>query len=107
MEYRKDSEPVKKNTFFDRLNHTIVSTGRGFLNFLEGLLFLLIGLMPYILIIAVIYLIFFRKKVHRLMEDKRAKAAAVSAEEVLRRQNAMKQYTAQQEACQDTSEKKD
>lgn len=107
MEYRKDSEPVRKNTFFDRLNHTIVSTGRGFLNFLEGLLFLLIGLMPYILIIAVIYLIFFRKKVHRLMEDRRAKAAAVSAEEVLRRQNAMKQYTAQQEVCQDTSEKKD
>ena len=107
MEYRKDSEPVRKNTFFDRLNHTIVSTGRGFLYFLEGLLFLLIGLMPYILIIAVIYLIFFRKKVHRFMEDRRAKAAADRAQEALRRQNAMQQYAAQQETCQDSPEKKE
>ena len=58
MEYRQDSEPVKKNTFVDRLKNTIVSTGRGFLSFLEGLLFLIIRMAPYLIILVVIALLF-------------------------------------------------
>ena len=76
MEYRQDSEPVRKNTFIDRLKNTILSTGRGFLSFLELLLFLFIGLMPYIAIAAVVYLLFFRKKVRALREKKRAESGA-------------------------------
>jgi len=78
MEYRKDSETVKRNTFMDRLKHTIVSTGRGFLNFLEGLLFLSIGLLPYILIILVLYKIFFHKKLQRIRQEQRAKRTAAN-----------------------------
>ena len=33
MEYHQDREPVKRNTFVDRLINTIKSTGRGFLLF--------------------------------------------------------------------------
>ncbi|MDE6915843.1 MAG: DUF4349 domain-containing protein, partial [Lachnospiraceae bacterium] len=76
MEYRQDSEPVRKNTFIDRLKNTILSTGRGFLSFLELLLFLFIGLTPYIAIAAVVYLLFFRKKVRALREKKRAESGA-------------------------------
>jgi len=86
MEYRQDSEPVRRNTFADRLRNTLLSTGRGFLSFLEGLLFLLIGLAPYLLIIAVIYFLFFRKKVRMLREKKRL-------EKENRRQNTLQQAT--------------
>lgn len=69
MEYRQDSEPVRRNTFTDRLKNTVLSTGRGFLSFLEGTLFLVIRLAPYILIIAVIGLVFFRDKIKRFKES--------------------------------------
>lgn len=98
MEYRKDSETVKRNTFMDRLKHTIVSTGRGFLNFLEGLLFLSIGLLPYILIILVLYKIFFHKKLQRIRQEQRAKRTAANQEE-LRRQRMMQQYVLPQETA--------
>ncbi len=98
MEYRKDSETVKRNTFMDRLKHTIVSTGRGFLNFLEGLLFLSIGLLPYILIILVLYKIFFHKKLQRIRQEQRAKRTAANQEK-LRRQRMMQQYVLPQETA--------
>ncbi len=65
MEYHYESEPVKTNTFFDRLVNTLKSTWVDFLDFLEGLLFLIIRLAPYIIIIAVICFIF-RKRIKSL-----------------------------------------
>lgn len=87
MEYRQDSEPVRRNTFADRLRNTFLSTGRGFLSFLEGLLFLVISLSPYILIIAVICFVFFRNKIKRFMEDQKIKKEAKIAQRALRGQN--------------------
>ncbi|MDE7476786.1 MAG: DUF4349 domain-containing protein, partial [Lachnospiraceae bacterium] len=71
MEYRQSNEPVRKNTFADRLKNTIRSTGRGFLSFLEGFLFLFIRLTPYILIIVVIYFVFLGKKIKHFKENRK------------------------------------
>lgn len=73
MEYRQDSEPIRRNTFVDRLKNTILSTGRGFLYFLEGLLFLVIHLAPYVLIIVLICFIFLRKKIRYILEQRKIK----------------------------------
>lgn len=87
MEYRQDSEPVRRNTFVDRLKNTLVSTGRGFLSFLEGLLFLVIRLSPYIVIIAVICLVFLKGRIRRFMEDSKLKKEARHAQRTHRGQN--------------------
>lgn len=71
MEYQYENEPVKTNRFTDRLYNTIKSTGRGFLLFLEGLLFLIIRLFPYILILGLGCLIF-RKKIRLFMANRKA-----------------------------------
>lgn len=71
MEYRRDSEHIRQNTFMDRLKNTVKGSGRGFLYFLEGLLFLVIGMLPYIIILAVVYFVFFRKRVRRLLEKRK------------------------------------
>ncbi|MDE7183015.1 MAG: DUF4349 domain-containing protein [Lachnospiraceae bacterium] len=92
MEYRKDSQTVKRNTFMDRLKHTIASTGRGFLYFLEGLLFLIIGLLPYILIILALYKAFFHKKFQRFRAEQRAKRTAKINQEELRSQRMTQQF---------------
>lgn len=75
MEYRQDSEPIRRNTFVDRLKNTILSTGRGFLYFLEGLLFFMIYLAPYMLIIALICFVFLRKKIRYILEQRKIKTA--------------------------------
>lgn len=93
MEYHYESEPVKTNTFIDRLQNTLKSTGKGFLSFMEGLLFLVIRLMPYLLIAAVICLIF-RKKINRLIDDRKADKATKRAQKELRRQAIMQQQQA-------------
>lgn len=90
MEYHYESDPVKTNTFVDRLTNTLKSTGTGFLSFLEELLFLVIRLVPYLLIAAVICLIF-RKKIKRVLDDKKADRAAKRAQKELRRQAMMQQ----------------
>ena len=91
MEYHRDREPVKRNTFVDRLINTIKSTGRGFLLFLEGLLFLLIRLMPYLIVILGICLCF-RKKIKRYLAERKAEKQAEQAQRELRRQSVMQQY---------------
>lgn len=96
MEYRQDSEPVKRNTFVDRLKNTLVSTGRGFLSFLEGLLFLVIRLSPYIVIIAVICLVFLKGRIRRFMEDSKLKKEAGHAQRTHRGQNGIPQPMAPQ-----------
>jgi hypothetical protein len=75
MEYHYTEEPVKQNTFLDRLKNTLVGTGKGFLSFLEGLLFLIIHLLPYLALLAIIYLIF-RKKINKIIENRKAKKQA-------------------------------
>lgn len=93
LEYHYESEPVKTNTFIDRLQNTLKSTGTGFLSFMEGLLFIVIRLMPYLLIAAVICLIF-RKKIKQKLDDRKADKAAKRAQKELRRQAIMQQQQA-------------
>jgi hypothetical protein len=96
MEYHYNEEPVKKNTFADRLKNTLKSTGKDFLSFLEGLLFLIIRLFPYLVIIAVICFIF-RKKIKHAISGHKAKKEAERARREFRNNMAM-QYTAEQQA---------
>ena len=93
LEYHYESEPVKTNTFIDRLQNTLKSTGTGFLSFMEGLLFIVIRLMPYLLIAAVICLIF-RKKIKQKLDDRKEDKAARRAQKELRRQAIMQQQQA-------------
>lgn len=93
LEYHRESEPVKTSTFIDRLQNTLRSTGTGFLSFMEGLLFVVIRLMPYLLIAAVICLIF-RKKIKQKLDDRKADKAAKRAQKELRRQAIMQQQQA-------------
>lgn len=48
------SEPIKTDTFFDRLGNTLSDAGTGFLEFLEGLLFFLIYAVPYLVLIGIV-----------------------------------------------------
>jgi hypothetical protein len=57
LEYSEVEQPVKKNTFIDRLKNQCVDTWKGFLNFLENLLFTIISLIPAIVIIGIIVII--------------------------------------------------
>lgn len=51
------AEPIKTDTFADRLDNTLRNAGRGFLEFLEGLLFVLIYLAPYLVLLGIIVFI--------------------------------------------------
>jgi hypothetical protein len=75
MEYHYTPEPTKQNTFLDRLKNTLVNTGKGFLNFLENLLFLIISLIPYLAVLAILYLIF-RKKIKKAIANCKSKKQA-------------------------------
>lgn len=59
------SEPVKTDTFLDRLAYTLSDAGETFLDFLEGLLFFLIYTVPYLILIGIVVfvIIFIVKKV--------------------------------------------
>ena len=48
------SEPVKTDTFLDRLGYTFSNAGENFLEFLEGLLFFLIYTVPYLILIGIV-----------------------------------------------------
>ena len=54
MEYTRNIEPVKKNTFGDRLKNTLSETWDFFWEMLEGLLFLVIRLLPIALVCGVV-----------------------------------------------------
>lgn len=68
-------EPVQTDTFGQRLANTLSETGRGFVDFLEGFLFLIIAVFPYLIFIGIIafIVIFIVKKA------KAKKAAKTSA----------------------------
>ncbi|MCM1330210.1 MAG: DUF4349 domain-containing protein [Ruminococcus sp.] len=59
------AEPVKTDTFFDRLSYTLSDAGETFLDFLEGLLFFLIYALPYLILIGIVVfaIIFIVKKI--------------------------------------------
>ena len=66
------AEPVKKDTFGERLKNTISETASDFLIFLEGLLFLIISLFPYLVLIGII--VFIIISVRKNIRKKKAQA---------------------------------
>ncbi len=98
MEYRSEKEPIKTNTFVDRLQSTIKLTISDFRFFLEMLLFLLIRLLPYLMIAGIICFIF-RKKIMRFRADRKAERAAHQAR-MRMRQTAMQSPVVQSPAIQ-------
>ena len=76
LEYSEVEQPVKKNTFIDRLKNQCVDTWKGFLNFLENLLFTIISLIPAIVIIGIIVIIIkltCRNKIKTWKENRKLK----------------------------------
>ena len=67
------AEPVKKDTFGERLKNTISETASDFLIFLEGLLFLIISLFPYLVLIGII--VFIIISIRRKIKKKKAMAS--------------------------------
>ena len=77
------SEPVKTDTFFDRLLNTLSDTGRGFVEFLETLLFSIIRLLPYLILIALLFLVILfltRKRRARRRSLRQQRAAWTAAQ---------------------------
>jgi hypothetical protein len=57
LEY-KESQPGKKtNTFIQRLQNTLEESLTGFLSFMEGLLFLIIRLLPFIIVFGALWFV--------------------------------------------------
>ena len=83
------SEPIKTDTFFDRLSNTLSNAGRGFLEFLEGLLFFLIYTVPYFVLIGIVVFVIVKivkkrrekKQMKKEQREKQPKQAAEKAEE--------------------------
>ncbi|MDE5818471.1 MAG: DUF4349 domain-containing protein [Lachnospiraceae bacterium] len=79
------SEPLKTDTFFDRLLNTINDTWIGFIEFWETLLFLIIRLLPYLVLIALLVIIILaltkkrRARKAQLRQEHAAQAAAQMA----------------------------
>ncbi|MBQ5334204.1 MAG: DUF4349 domain-containing protein, partial [Oscillospiraceae bacterium] len=67
------AEPVKTDTFGERLKNTISETASDFRIFLEGLLFLIISLFPYLVLIGII--VFIIISIRRKIKKKKAMAS--------------------------------
>lgn len=65
-------EPVKNDTFGQRLGNTIKSTWYGFIDFLEGLLFFIIKIAPYAVVIG-IFIFIIRALRHKFKKTKTKK----------------------------------
>ena len=81
------AEPVKTDTFGQRLANTLSETGSGFLVFLEDLLFFIIAVFPYLILIGiiafvVIFIIKKTKKRKALKASANIEPAPAPAEEV-------------------------
>lgn len=74
------AEPVKKDTFGQRLSNTLSEAASGFLSFLEELLFVIIYTFPYLLLIGVIIAIIvsIRRKARARRAARAASAAAAA-----------------------------
>lgn len=57
LEYTVTQEPVKKNTFVDRLVNTIKDSADDFLDLCEELLFAVIYLVPYVIILGIAFVV--------------------------------------------------
>lgn len=77
------AEPVKTDTFGQRLSNTLSETGKGFVNFLEGLLFLIIAMFPYLVLIGIIVfvVIFIVKKTKKRKTPNNADSAKKETQE--------------------------
>ena len=74
------AEPVKTDTFLQRLGNTLTDSGKTFLEFLEGLLFVLIYLAPYLVIIAIIVVIIVKAcKASKKKKEKKREAEKLKA----------------------------
>ena len=77
------AEPVKTDTFAERLSSTLSSAGEGFLSFLEWLLFVIIYLAPYLvflgIVAAVVILIAKAVKKHKIAKAEKNAAKADEA----------------------------
>lgn len=107
VEYSTTEQPEKTNTFLDRLKNQCVSTWKGFLKFLENLLFAIIALIPAIVILAIILVIvhlIFGKKIKAYREDKKQNGRnnVTSASEL----NALLKYDGSNEGKTDEAEDK-
>ena len=89
-----DEKPLPKDTFGQRLISEIKDTCEGFLDFLEGLLFLVIHLLPYIALIALVIFIInlIRKKMGKstLRQTLKEKREAKKAEKQAKRDLSIK-----------------
>ncbi|MCI7767918.1 MAG: DUF4349 domain-containing protein [Oscillospiraceae bacterium] len=74
------AEPIKKDTFGERLMNTVSDTASNFLIFLEGLLFLIISLFPYLVLIGIIVVIIISIR-RRIKTKKAQKSETLSAPE--------------------------
>lgn len=84
VEYTKDDENRKTNTFLDRLKNTLEDTVKGLGNNLENLLFFIIMIVPYIIIVVAILLIYnkiLKDKVKSLKRKRRERKESEDKEE--------------------------
>lgn len=95
------SEPVVTDTFFDRLKNTVSDTWIGFVEFWESLLFWIIGILPYLVLIALLVFILFvilKKRIARrvrLLQEGAAQNTAQMAQMTQTPQAAQTSQTAQ------------
>ena len=78
------SEPVKTDTFLDRLGYTLSNAGETFLDFLEGLLFFLIYTVPYLVLIGIVVfvVILIVKKIKKNKNSKKVPAEKNTEENI-------------------------
>lgn len=108
MEFRVDEEPVKKNTFADRLANTLKSTYSGFLMFLEIVLFLFIRMFPYLAIVCIILFFALRNTIKRHREEKkRMKEQQAAMYSGVQNANTANMYDNQQQTLQNESQNAD
>lgn len=104
------SEPVKTDTFFDRLLNTIHNTWMDFVAFWEALLFLIIRLLPYLVVIALLVIIILaltkkrRARKAQLRQERAAQAAAQMAQTVQMPQAVQTVQTAQTSQAPQTAQ---
>ncbi|MBD5531931.1 MAG: DUF4349 domain-containing protein [Lachnospiraceae bacterium] len=104
------SEPVKTDTFFDRLLNTIHNTWIGFVAFGEALLLLIIRLLPYLVLIALLVIIILaltkkrRARKAQLRQERAAQAAAQMAQTVQMPQAVQTVQTAQTSQAPQTAQ---
>lgn len=87
-EYKEEKEDEPDDTFAYRLKKTVSNTWDGFLGFLEGLLFVVITLLPYILLLG--GAVFILLKLNKVLKVRRQKKAEAEREEYYRRLNSEK-----------------